>query len=149
MRIGEPHDPDTGFLNPYRFLVPESLQACRLSTAVSLTKLAFGISPDTSGLALPAASHHRPSMGGPNCDTLSCMAEDLIVSDQQIFGGKPCVLGTRLSVEFLLELAASGATQEQILAQYPQLTPEGLTAAFRYAAGVLKAEQTWELRITA
>ena len=48
--------------------------------------------------------------------------------------GKACVRGTRLSVEFLLELAASGATPEQLLAQYPQLTAEGLSAAFRYAA---------------
>ena len=77
------------------------------------------------------------------------MVDDLIVSDPQILGGKPCVRGTRLSVEFLLELAASGATQDQILAQYPQLTPDGLAAAFRYAADVLKGEHTWELRITA
>jgi uncharacterized protein (DUF433 family) len=77
------------------------------------------------------------------------MAEDLIVSDPQILGGKPCVRGTRLSVEFLLELAASGASQEQILAQYPQLAPHGLAAAFRYAADVMKGEHTWELRITA
>jgi hypothetical protein len=48
------------------------------------------------------------------------MAEELIVADLKILGGKPCVRGTRLSVELLLELAASGATQEQILAQYPQ-----------------------------
>lgn len=77
------------------------------------------------------------------------MVDDLIVSDPQILGGKPCIRGTRLSVEFLLELAASGATQEQILAQYPQLTADGLAAAFRYAADVLKGEHTWELRITA
>jgi len=77
------------------------------------------------------------------------MAEDLIMSNPQILGGKPCVRGTRLSVEFLLELAASGATQEQILTQYPQLTADGLAAAFRYAADVLKGEHTWELRITA
>ena len=77
------------------------------------------------------------------------MGDNLIVSDPQILGGKPCVRGTRLSVEFLLELAASGATQEQILAQYPQLTPDGLAAAFRYAADALKGEHTWELRITA
>lgn len=74
---------------------------------------------------------------------------DLIVSNPEILDGKPCVGGTRLSVEFLLELAASGATREQILSQYPQLTPDTLAAAFRYAADVLKGEHTWELRITA
>lgn len=77
------------------------------------------------------------------------MTDNLIVSDPQILGGKPCVRGTRLSVEFLLELAASGASQEQILAQYPQLMPDGLAAAFQYAADALKGEHTWELRITA
>ena len=77
------------------------------------------------------------------------MDEALIVSDARILGGKPCVRGTRLSVEFLLELAASGATQEQILAQYPQLTQVGLAAAFRYAADVLKGEHVWELKTTA
>ena len=54
------------------------------------------------------------------------MAEDLIVSNPELLGGKPCVRGTRLSVEFLLELAGSGATHDQILARYPQLSPEGL-----------------------
>jgi uncharacterized protein (DUF433 family) len=77
------------------------------------------------------------------------MTEELIVADAKILGGKACVLGTRLSVEFLLELAASGATQEQILAQYPQLTPDGLAAAFRYAADVLKGEHVWDLKTTA
>ena len=77
------------------------------------------------------------------------MAEYLIVAHPQIPDGKPCVRGTRLSVEFLLELAASGATQEQILAQYSQLTLEGLAAAFRYAAEALKGEHTWALKIRA
>ena len=77
------------------------------------------------------------------------MAESLIVSNPQVLGGKACVRGMRLSVEFLLELAASGATPAQIVARYPQLTPEGLAAAFQYAADALKGEHTWELRITA
>ena len=77
------------------------------------------------------------------------MNESLIVSDREVLGGKPCVRGTRLSVEFLLELAASGATHADILRQYPQLSPEGLAAAFQYAARAIKGEQTWELSITA
>ena len=77
------------------------------------------------------------------------MDEALIVSDAKILGGKPCVRGTRLSVEYLLELAGSGATQEQILGQYPQLTRDGLAAAFRYAADVPKGERVWDLKTTA
>lgn len=77
------------------------------------------------------------------------MLEDMIVSNPEILEGKPCVRDTRLSVEFLLELAGSGATHEEILTRYPQLTPDGLAAAFRYAAEVLKGERIWELKTTA
>jgi uncharacterized protein (DUF433 family) len=52
-----------------------------------------------------------------------------------------------LSVELLLELAASGAAQADILARYPQLTAEGLAAAFRYAAQALNGNPMWELRV--
>jgi uncharacterized protein (DUF433 family) len=55
--------------------------------------------------------------------------------------GRACVCGTRLSVEFLQELATSGAPQAEILRQYPQLTPEGLAAAFQYAARALKGNR--------
>ena len=77
------------------------------------------------------------------------MLEDGIVSDPGILGGKPCVRGTRLSVELLLDLGGSGATRDQILTQYPQLTPDSLAAAFRYAADVLKGEHVWEIKTTA
>ena len=43
----------------------------------------------------------------------------------------------------------SGATQADILTQYPQLTAEGLAAAFRFAAAVLEGEYMWERTITA
>lgn len=43
------------------------------------------------------------------------MAENLILSDPPVLGGKPCIRGTRLSVEFLLELAASSETPAQSL----------------------------------
>ena len=63
------------------------------------------------------------------------MSDGSIVTNVEILGGKPCVRGTRLSVEFLLELAASGATPAEILARYPQLTAEGLSAAFLLPRG--------------
>jgi uncharacterized protein (DUF433 family) len=53
---------------------------------------------------------------------------DHIHSDPAILCGKPVVRGTRLSVEFLLELVGLGWTDEQILDSYPRLTPEGLRA---------------------
>jgi len=59
------------------------------------------------------------------------------------------VRGTRLSVEFLRQLLASGAGREEILEAYPQLTDEALTAAFSYAAKALKNELVWDVKISA
>jgi len=63
-----------------------------------------------------------------------------IVSRPDLLGGKPCIRGTRLSIELLLELLAGGATQQEILAAYPDLTAEGLTAALEYAAELMASE---------
>lgn len=74
---------------------------------------------------------------------------DLIVTNAEILGGKPCIRGTRLSVEHVLELLASGATRESLLSSYPQLTSEGFSAALEYAAKSLKNDVVWELKIPA
>ncbi len=63
-----------------------------------------------------------------------------VVSNPGVLGGKPCIKGTRISVEFLLELIASGATRDQIVAKYPQLTPEDVEEAVRYASQFMKNE---------
>lgn len=65
---------------------------------------------------------------------------ECIVHDNNILGGKPHIAGTRLSVEFILELFASGATKEEILRAYPQLTAEAIEEALRYAAQSVKNE---------
>ena len=61
-----------------------------------------------------------------------------ITADPAILGGKPCIKGTRLSVEFILELFASGATREEILSTYPQLTAEAIEEALHHAACCLR-----------
>jgi uncharacterized protein (DUF433 family) len=50
------------------------------------------------------------------------------------------VRGTRLAVDFLLGLLAGGWTPEQVLDNYPQLTPESLRAAFAFASETLHDE---------
>jgi uncharacterized protein (DUF433 family) len=62
--------------------------------------------------------------------------------------GKPCVRGTRSSVEFLLEPAASGATQEQLLGSIRTSRRMAWRRRFRYAADVLKGEHVWDLKTT-
>ena len=72
-----------------------------------------------------------------------------IVSSPGVLGGKPCVRGTRISVEHIMELLASGASREDILRAYPQITADGLAAALLYAARSLKNEVVWDLKIPA
>jgi uncharacterized protein (DUF433 family) len=57
-----------------------------------------------------------------------------ITFDPRILNGKPFIRGTRLSVEFVLELFASGATKDEIIAAYPQLIPKAVEEALIYAA---------------
>lgn len=59
--------------------------------------------------------------------------EDYIHSDSKILRGKPVVKGTRLAVDFILELFASGWTTAQVLEGYPSLTQESLQAVFSFA----------------
>jgi len=75
--------------------------------------------------------------------------EDWITTRPGLLGGKPCIKGTRISVEFILELLASGATREDILRAYPQVTPDGLMAALRYAADAMKNDMVWDLKVSA
>jgi uncharacterized protein (DUF433 family) len=70
-----------------------------------------------------------------------------IVTNPAILAGKPCVRGTRLSVEFILELIASGATQADIVQAYPQLTLPDVEAAVRYAARALKNDLLFTVEV--
>ena len=58
----------------------------------------------------------------------------LIISDPGILNGKPIIAGTRISVEFIMELIASGATVNDISRQYPHVPVEGIREAVLYAA---------------
>jgi uncharacterized protein (DUF433 family) len=73
--------------------------------------------------------------------------QDRIALDPKVLVGKPVIRGTRIAVEFLLELLAEGWSHEQILKNYPQLTPEDLQAALHYAAESLKQEQVIRLAV--
>ncbi len=55
-----------------------------------------------------------------------------IHSDTEVLLGKPVIKGTRISVELILELCASGWTNEMILKSYPHITEIDLRAVFAY-----------------
>ena len=57
-----------------------------------------------------------------------------IVIDPEIRFGKPCVSGTRITVGDVLSYLASGMCEDQILADFPQLTREDIRACLAFAA---------------
>ena len=68
------------------------------------------------------------------------MEKASIVSHPSIMMGKPVIVGTRITVELVLEKLAAGETIEQILDAHPRLTREGIQAALAFAAQVLRAD---------
>ena len=64
--------------------------------------------------------------------------------DPNVCTGKPCIRGLRFPVARLLGLLATGASREQILANYPYLEAEDIDEALRYAA-MLAEDETLEL----
>lgn len=57
-----------------------------------------------------------------------------ITTDPEILAGKPVIRGTRLAVEFILELLAAGQTVAEILENYPGLSREDILACLSYAS---------------
>ncbi len=66
------------------------------------------------------------------------MMFERIVSDPAILGGKPCIKGTRISVEHILELIASGASRADIVQAHPQLTGADVEQAVRFASEAMR-----------
>jgi uncharacterized protein (DUF433 family) len=71
--------------------------------------------------------------------------QERIVVDPKVLVGKPLIRGTRLSVEFILDLLANDWTIEQILDEYPQLVREDVMAVLKYAAEMAKEEKVYPL----
>ncbi|MCO6488130.1 MAG: DUF433 domain-containing protein [Phaeodactylibacter sp.] len=72
---------------------------------------------------------------------------NLITANPEVLGGKPCIKGTRISVDMVLEWFASGATIPGLLEQFPHLTEEGVRQALWYAAEVIKNERVIEIKV--
>jgi uncharacterized protein (DUF433 family) len=66
-----------------------------------------------------------------------------IVIDPEILVGKPVIKGTRLAVEFIIDLLAQGWTEQDILRNYPGITREDIQACLAYARETLKVEKVY------
>ena len=63
---------------------------------------------------------------------------NLIQTDPNVMMGKPVIVGTRITVELILEKLAAGETVEQLLESHPRLTRESVSAALAYAAQTIR-----------
>lgn len=58
----------------------------------------------------------------------------IVETRPDIRSGKPCFVGTRIAVYDVLEYLASGMVTAEIVADFPELTPEHVRAALEFAA---------------
>ena len=65
----------------------------------------------------------------------------------EVLVGKPVVKGTRLAVEFVIDLLAHDWSEKDILRNYPGLTHEDLQACLAYAGERLRAEKVYPLKV--
>ncbi len=66
-------------------------------------------------------------------------AEPPIITDPAILGGKPILRGTRISVDFILEILANGASIADILKGYPAIQKDDAASAILFAAEIVRS----------
>lgn len=71
--------------------------------------------------------------------------EERIAIDPNILVGKPVIRGTRLAVEFIIDLFAQGWSEPDVLDNYPGLTKQDIQACFAYASRTLRSERVYPL----
>jgi uncharacterized protein (DUF433 family) len=71
--------------------------------------------------------------------------QERISVDPKVLVGKPVIKGTRIAVEFVVDLLGHGWTADQILHEYDHLKPDDIQACLAYASEVLKSERVYLL----
>lgn len=66
-----------------------------------------------------------------------------ITVDPSVLAGKPIVKGTRIAVEFVIDLLARGWSIEEILREYDHLSQEDIQACLAYASEILQSERVY------
>jgi uncharacterized protein (DUF433 family) len=80
---------------------------------------------------------HAPEGSGALAAYACDVAFERISIDHRIMAGVPCIRGTRIPVATVVGMVAEGMSVDEIVADFPQLTPEDIADALRYAAAVV------------
>jgi uncharacterized protein (DUF433 family) len=70
-----------------------------------------------------------------------------IAINSSVLVGKPVIKGTRLAVEFIVDLLAQGWDETEILENYPGLTRDDIKACLAYASAALQAEKVYPFKM--
>jgi len=73
--------------------------------------------------------------------------QDRITIDPKILVGKPVIKGTRIAVEFIINLLAQGWSESEIARNYPGLTHEDILACLKYAGEMLQSEKVYPVKV--
>ncbi len=73
--------------------------------------------------------------------------EERIIVDPEVLVGKPVIRGTRLAVEFIIDLLAQGWSESEIIRNYPGLLHEDIQACLNYASMILHSERIYPLHV--
>lgn len=71
--------------------------------------------------------------------------KDRITINPAVLVGKPVIKGSRLAVDFIVELLAEGWTEEQVMKNYPGVVLEDIRACLAYACEALRAEKVYRV----
>jgi uncharacterized protein (DUF433 family) len=69
--------------------------------------------------------------------------QERIIVDPDILVGKPVIKGTRLAVEFIVDLLAQGWSEDEVLRNYPGINQDDIRACLSYASELLRAEKVY------
>lgn len=76
---------------------------------------------------------------------MKAIHEGWITRNTEVMMGKPCMKGTRITVELILQRLSEGETVDELLEGYPHITKEGIFACVDYASAIMKNEEVVEL----
>ena len=84
-----------------------------------------------SAACVPCVSYDGEAMGAS--------WQHFVTSDPAVMHGQACIKGTRIPVSLVLGALADGMTVEEVVAEYPSLSPDAVSAALAYGAAVTPA----------